>query len=697
MNSLTRRVPRVMSLLGGGDIAFALLMASIVGLLVVPLPTPVLDLLLTTNIAVSVVLLLTAIYVPHPLRLSSFPSILLVATLFRLALNVSSTRLILGQADAGRVIEAFGEFVVRGNYVVGGVIFLILTVIQFVVIAKGSERVAEVAARFTLDAMPGKQMAIDADLRAGAFTLAEARKRRAELQRESQLFGAMDGAMKFVKGDAIAGIIITVINLIGGLIIGVIQRDMGAGEAAQLYSLLTIGDGLVAQIPALLVAISAGLIVTRVGSIEDGPTNLGSEIIAQLGQNARVFGVAAVLLGAMGIVPGLPTVPFLVLAAVAAGIAALIVRREAARDAIAEASETSPKPTAGADRHAPPVPAVTPVTLELSPALTDALRAAGIDEETLRNEVQTVRDALFSRLGVRLPAVRIRPSAPGLAEWGVRVLVFEVPELVAELDPRLDVVYADPRAAGFAQGSAPRHPVAGIEGVYTDPTRRDELRSAGLEVHEPVRRLLSYVAAATQRAADRFVGLAEVQAGLDALEPTHGALIDAVVPRPVSLARLTGVLKRLVGEGVGVRDLRAILEALAEDAREEHDIIELTEIARRGLARSIMAQHAPNRTLRAWLVSPAIEQTVRESIRRDDGKPSLALPPRVTDEVLRAAVTALAGYAQPMVVTSSDVRRYVRQLLVLQFPSVVVLGMGEVHEGIRLDVAGTIQVGGGPR
>ncbi|MBI3180172.1 MAG: FHIPEP family type III secretion protein, partial [Deltaproteobacteria bacterium] len=307
------------------DILLAGLVVAVIGMMIIPLPTPVMDILLVLNVAIQVTLLMIAIYIAHPLKLSAYPTLILITTLYRLALNISSTRLILLQADAGEVIDAFGSFVVRGNFVVGAVIFLIITIVQFLVVAKGSERVAEVAARFTLDAMPGKQMSIDADLRSGAFDLDEARRRRAELNRESQLFGSMDGAMKFVKGDAIAGLIITAINIVAGIIIGLTMMDMEAGEALERYGILTIGDGLISQIPALLSSMTAGLIVTRV-SAEDEEQHLGKEIAGQVLAQPKAFAVAAGLLLALGMVPGLPTVPFFIMAAVS-GVAAYSLLR----------------------------------------------------------------------------------------------------------------------------------------------------------------------------------------------------------------------------------------------------------------------------------------------------------------------------------------------------------------------------------
>ncbi len=680
---------RRFSLSGNADLALAGLVTSVVALLVVPLPTPVLDLLLTANIGFAVVLLLSGVYVGHALRLSTFPSLLLLATLFRLALNVSSTRLILADADAGRVIEAFGAFVVRGNYVVGAVVFTIVTVIQFVVIAKGSERVAEVAARFTLDAMPGRQMAIDADLRAGALTLADARAKRAELQRESQLFGAMDGAMKFVKGDAIAGLIITIVNVVGGLIIGVMQRDMSVGDAAQLYTLLTIGDGLVSQIPALLVSVAAGLVVTRVAAPGDDARDLGSEIASQLAGSPRVFGVASTLLVLLGLVPGLPLVPFVGLGAACAGVAVHLSRaqaRAASEDEVVQPTATS--------SESPLVPLATPVTLEVGATVAAGLRAAS-DEARLRDEIRMLREALFARLGVRLPAVRMRMAPPGLPPDALRVSIWDVVEHATALRPDRRLVLAPPDvlAAAGVPVEPSIHPRTGGRICTIDPAHADAVRAAGHNVLELADEVMLHAAAAVQRGAEQFVGLAEVQAGLDALEPTHGALIDAVVPRPLSLASLTGVLRRLVQEGVPIRDLRAVLEAMAEDARDDHDIVELTEIARRGLRRAIVAARAQGGVLRAWLVSHDIEQTVRDCIVRTDGNPHLAMPPSVSSELLAAFGRHLVPDRPALVVASSDVRRYLRQLVVLQRPDAVVLGLAEVHDGVRLEPLGTIGVG----
>ena len=405
------------------DIVIAGLVVSIVAMIIVPLPTQLLDLLIVTNISISVLLVLTAIYIQSALRISVFPTLLLITTLFRLALNVSSSRLILIQANAGEVIKDFGQFVVRGNYVVGAVIFIILTLVQFIVISKGSERVAEVAARFTLDAMPGKQMSIDADLRSGAIDQDEGKKKRRDLERESQLFGAMDGAMKFVKGDAIAGMIITVINIVGGLIIGVLQRGMPAADAAKVYTILTIGDGLVSQIPALLISTSAGIIVTRVGG-DDEDSNLGGDVIGQLTAYPKAIAIASVMLIVLGIVPGLPGVPFLIMGGLAGFGGYTLLKRQREEAAMLALPDGGMVPVDGA-ADAPQaveagpkeplnpesemfVPVVTPIVLEVSDALVPCVDSRQDGGRFLFELIPFMRDGLFVELGVRFPGVRAR-------------------------------------------------------------------------------------------------------------------------------------------------------------------------------------------------------------------------------------------------------------------------------------------------
>ncbi|HTB61628.1 MAG TPA: flagellar biosynthesis protein FlhA, partial [Polyangia bacterium] len=531
-----KRTAEAVSLLRAGDVrgllsryadlALAGLVVAIVGMMIVPLPTPLLDLLISVNIAAAVTLLLVAIYVSDALKIATFPTLLLLTTLFRLALEVSATRLILLRADAGEVIRAFGNFVVAGNLVVGAVIFLILTMIQFLVVSKGSERVAEVAARFTLDAMPGKQMSIDAELRAGHIDHNEARRRRAALARESQLFGSMDGAMKFVKGDAIAGIVVLAVNIVGGLVIGIVQRGMDAGTAAHTYTVLTIGEGLVAQIPALIISTSAGIIVTRVASEEEGG-HLGRDIGLQIMAQPKALAIAAGLLALLAIVPGLPTVPFLTLALILGAVAWKLLRTAAPA---AETAATGPAGAAVARAGAPRgaaadeallSPLLTPIAVEVSAELGAYLD--GFASEV----VPRLRERLFAELGLPLPAVRLRVGASALAEGAFVIRLNEVP---------------------LARGEI----------------ARDDWGAAGARLGDEVLALL-------RRYGHELFGLEEAQALLDALERTHPALVREVVPKLVSLVLFTDIARRLVEEGISLRNLRDILGALAEWAPHDRD------------------------------------------------------------------------------------------------------------------------------
>ncbi|MEM1348988.1 MAG: flagellar biosynthesis protein FlhA, partial [Myxococcota bacterium] len=418
------------------DIGLAALVIGIVGMMIVPLPTFVLDMLLTLNFTIAVTLLMVSLYIPDALKISAFPSMLLITTLFRLALNVSSTRLILLQADAGQVIASFGNFVVQGNYVVGAVIFLILTLIQFLVIAKGAERVSEVGARFTLDAMPGKQMSIDADLRAGAFDLDEARRRRNLVQKESKLYGAMDGAMKFVKGDAIAGVIMTAINITAGIVIGVLQRDMPVGDAAQTYTLLTIGDGLVSQIPALLIATTAGIIVTRVSS-EDEDVHLGADIFGQLLAQPKALAITAGLLVGLGAIPGLPVLPFFLMAGVVGSIAyGLFAAQRAPADDLTEEEEArvehvTEQAKESARQARVMIPAAVPLSLKLGQGLSAAMRGERMD--WLQEMIPTMREGVFYDLGVKVPGLQVRAQDPSVGTHDLVVHIDEVPVAHVEI------------------------------------------------------------------------------------------------------------------------------------------------------------------------------------------------------------------------------------------------------------------------
>lgn len=631
---------------GGADVALAALVIGVVSLMVVPLPTWLLDFLIASNLAASVAILLITIYVKNALDIAAFPTVLLLTTLVRLSLNVSSTRLILLQADAGEVIRAFGLFVVRGNYVVGAVIFLILALIQFIVIAKGSERVAEVGARFTLDAMPGKQMAIDAELRSGAIDGNEARRRRSQLTRESQFYGAMDGTMKFVKGDVIAGFLITLVNVLGGVAIGVGQKDLELGGALKRYGLLAIGDGLVTQIPALVLATAAGILVTRVAS-EDPDTLLGDELAQQLLGAPRALAVASVFVLLLAAVPGLPALPFLVIGAL------LFVASRRAADSPPPRAHHGATPVQrradGSDTRF--VPVVVPWSIEvgseLAPLMADRFRGGDSERPGLLSAAAALRELVFQHLGVPLPPGRVAPLAD-LGPREVVVSLHEVPALALEV-PR-DV------------------PDAGVA---------DHLVGAVLPLLE-------------RRAAD-YLGIAETQTLLDALEESAPAVVRQVVPKPVPLLLLSEVLRRLVEERVSIRDLRAILEALAQVAAADKDPLNLTEFVRAQLRRALTYELTQGeRELGVVLLDGPIEETLRGSISRTAAGSFLTLSPAAGRDIVRAIRRALEAVEseRPVLLAGPDVRRFLKKLIEIDLPDVRVASYAELLPEIAIKPLG---------
>ncbi|HJL19419.1 MAG TPA: flagellar biosynthesis protein FlhA [Sandaracinaceae bacterium LLY-WYZ-13_1] len=645
------------------EVALAAVVVAIVGMMIVPLPTWLLDVLIATNLSIALLLLSTSLFVRHALRFGAFPTILLVTTLYRLALNVSSTRLILLQADAGEVIDAFGEFVVRGNYVVGAVVFLILTIIQLVVIARGSERVAEVGARFTLDAMPGKQLAIDADLRAGLIDAEGAGARRRELERESQFYGAMDGAMKFAKGDAIAAIVIIAINLLGGLAVGVLMRDMDVGRALRVYGLLTIGDGLVSQIPALLISTAAGLVVTRVAS-EDERGTLGGDIGAQIFGDWRSLAVAALFAGLLAVVPGLPLVPFAILAALLGLVAWALWRR---------------RPTPALDVRDVGAPRSGPLELRASPELAAALAA----DPRFSEDLGAAGTALYRALGVRLPAVAPEPTEARDDAYEIRLGAVPVDRGRCPRDRRF--------VTGEAEALREVDPDVELDGDggWIAPDRAAAARERRMRPQTAAEVLAERLVRAVRRRPAALVGLEETQRELDRLAREAPALVRAVVPERLSLPRLAGLLRGLVEEGVSIRSLREILEAASLEPLPD-DELALIETVRARLARPIT--HAlvdDDGVLRAHAVDPEVEEAVREA----SAGGALALDPELARDVV-ASVRAAAEPGGTVVLTQPDVRRPLRQLLATELPNVPVLSYRELDPEVRLERIGVIGPGG---
>jgi type III secretion protein V len=675
------------------DAALATLVVAIVATMILPIPLWMLDALLALNLAISLVLLLVSVFVADALAVASFPTILLVTTLYRLSLDVAATRNILGRGDGGELIRAFGRFVVAGNYVVGAVVFAILTLVQFLVIAKGSERVAEVSARFTLDAMPGKQMAIDAELRAGALDQAEARRRRRALARESSFYGAMDGAMKFVKGDAIAGIAITLVNLLGGLAIGVGQRGMPAGEALQTYGLMTIGEGLLAQIPALVVSTAAGILVTRVAS-EDPDQSLGSEIAQQLIGQPRALWIAAVLLSLFAIAPGMPAVPFIVIAACLA-VGARAVERAAVRgknevDVVGSPGEgpVRERPTAQGERELPR-PMLTPIEVEVGVAHASLVESRDASDAPIRSMIPRVREALFRELGVALPAVRVRIS-PELGPQTVAVNILELPALSIEIPPQSRFVSASVAAldARAIRGVAGAHPTHGTPGSWIGREASETLEREGVESFGVEDFIAESLRAALRRQAAHFVGIQEAQSLLDGLEQSHPALVRNLVPKPLGVPLVAEVLRRLVEERVSIRPLREILEGIAPFAAQERDPIALADLARQSLRRHLSHQVAPRGRATVWFLSPDVSEVIRESITRTASGAFLRLEPDLARELRDNATHKLQGGA--VILCDPDIRRFVWVLFDGAIPDLRVLSHAELEPGVILEACGTI-------
>ncbi|RWK62279.1 type III secretion system export apparatus subunit SctV [Mesorhizobium sp.] len=674
------------------DLVIAVLMLVAVVMMLIPLPTFLVDILITANIAVSVLILLVSFYVSHPLQFSSLPSVILIATLFRLAITITTTRLILLQADAGEIVSAFGTFVVGGSIAVGLVIFLIITVAQFIVVARGAERVAEVAARFTLDALPGKQMSIDAELRNGDIDQAEARHLRQQLERESQLFGAMDGAMKFVKGDVIAGIVIILVNLIGGFAIGTLQHDMSLGDAAVTYSLLTVGDGLVAQIPALLVAVAAGTMVTRVGSA-DGTSDLGRQITSQLLRDSRALALAAVIMVGLAVVPGFPSIVFLILGA-CFGAGAYAINRRTAQE-----SELKDIGQAGmAEQPGNPGLSSNPIgTLPSSYRIvvrfgTELGRS--IPEPEFARLADGVRRELFGDLGVDVPAIGLQVDEM-ISARGMRIDLEGAPILDAEIPADRVLVEADPTNLDlldvtYEKGS----PIAGQRKfMWVDDRHISALKEAGFVFSTPAQTAAKWTGNALRLYAGHFVGIQETRRLLSDMEPDYADLVrqaQEIVP----LQKIAEVLRRLVGENVPIRNLRLILEALIEWGQREQDVVMLTECIRTSLKRQISFRFAGrSNIIAAYVLQRSAEDILRNAVQSTSTGTFLNL----SDDAAQALVTeierALSQHAtdvSPVVLAAMDVRRHMRSLLTHNAIELPVLSFGEIAQEFNVQPLATI-------
>ncbi|MFM0735972.1 FHIPEP family type III secretion protein [Paraburkholderia xenovorans] len=641
-----------------GEISVAALIVAVVALMILPLPTFLIDILLAINIMLSVVLLTATMYIPNATTLSSFPSLLLFTTLFRLSLNIASTKSILLHADAGHIIESFGQLVVGGNLVVGLVVFLIITTVQFIVIAKGSERVAEVGARFTLDAMPGKQMAIDADVRAGTLTAEDARERRAMLAVESQLHGGMDGAMKFVKGDAIAGLIITMVNIFAGIVVGTSYHGMTAGEAAARFSVLSIGDAMVSQIPSLLISVAAGVMITRVASDHDKPRSLGMDIAAQLSTSSRALSTAAVLLCGFALVPGFPSTIFVLLAALIFG-GGYLVRRKTGADSTANQEALPSLQREGIKKAADSILRVAPAfAAPLAVKLSTEL-AAKLNPERLNEVFEKGRQQVVEELGLPFPGI-VFWASDALPGFAYSVLIHDVPVDTADLG-----TLADP--SGGTSGSTPGEvDIESMIGAHVIRLLRHEARL--------------------------FVGVQETQWILERVTLDYPGLV-AEVQKALPVQRIAEVLRRLLEEQIPIRDIRSILESMVVWGPKEKDLIMLTEYVRADLGR--MIGHRASQGLRkmpAIVLDQELEQTIRQAIKPTPAGNYLTLEPRQVEMIIQSLEHMVADNPPEnlAVVTAVDIRRYFRRMIERRLTWLDVYSFQELNGEIDLQLFGSL-------
>ena len=664
------------------DVLIAVAIVTIVIMMIIPLPTIVLDILICLNITIALLVVMSAIYNVEALDLSVFPSLLLITTLFRLALNISSTRLILLNGYAGEVITAFGNFVVGGNAVVGFIVFVILVIVNFIVITKGSERVAEVSARFTLDAMPGKQMAIDADLNQGAITDAEAKRRREKVQRESDFFGAMDGASKFVKGDAIAAIVIMMINIGGGFVIGMLQRDMDAAQALQTYTLLTVGEGLVAQIPALLISTATGIIVTR--SAAEG--NLGGDLVKQLFRNARIFMILTGVLLFLAIMPGLPGVPFTVLAAICGLIAWNLQRGQAVEQEVQQVEQKAKaKKEATTPENIVSLLQVDPMELEIGYSLIPLVDTGQGGD--LLDRIVMIRRQCALELGLVVPTIRIRDN-----------IQIKPNAYITRGELMLDHYLAMNSGTLFEEvpGIETTEPAFGLPALWISENEREQAELNGYTVVDAVSVLATHLTEIIKQHADEILGRQETQNLLDNLRKTNGALVDEGVPNLLSVGEVQKVLANLLHERISIRDMSTILEVLADYATATKDTDILTEYVRHAMARHITQQNVQNGVLPCITLDPAIENKIAGGVQRTDHGSYVSLDPDSMQKLLLALQEELKkltdqGY-QPIVLTSPTVRPYFRNLVERSIAGLIVLSHAEIEQNVEIQILGVVRI-----
>lgn len=664
-----------------GSIAVAVSVVAILGIMMLPVPPLGLDLLLSLSISFSIVILITSIYIKNPLDFSVFPSLLLIVTLYRLALNVASTRLILlrgneGIDAAGEVIKSFGSFVVGGNYAVGLLVFLILVIINFIVITKGAGRIAEVAARFTLDAMPGKQMAIDADLNAGIIDETEARKRRSLISREADFYGTMDGASKFVRGDAIAALIITAINIIGGFIIGVLQQGMSFSAAAKTYTILTVGDGLVSQMPALLVSTAAGIVISRAGT----DTDMGKDIMTQIFVNPKVLAIASSVMFVLAVIPGLPLIPFFLLSAASGSLAYIFSKTATPKETLPEKIQSPQEPAIETFMD------IEPLTLEIGYGLIPLVES---EQATLLNKIKAMRRQLASDLGFVAPAIHIkdnlqlRPHEYSFFLRGIEIARGEI-----MMGYHLAVA---PVKTERIEGIPTKEPAFGLPALWIAGTEIENAQAKGYTVVDAATVIVTHITELIKTHAYELLSRQEVQNLMDKVSKNYPKIVDELIPSHLTLGNVQRVLQNLLKERVPIKDLIVILETLLDYSPSSKDIEVLTEHVRQALSRHITRQYsAADGSLYVMTLDPRFERELSQTI--DAGG---MINPEIVSKLMRT-IEAAAGEGgfkgnQPIILCSVHIRRFLRKIIERFLPSVVVLSNAEITSAVKIYNLGVLK------
>lgn len=676
------------------DAIIVVFILAILASMVLPIPTFLLDILLTSSITLSLIILMTTVYIGNPLQISSFPSLLLLATLFRLSINVATTRTILlhgneGPDAAGKVIESFGQFVVGGNYVVGIIVFIVLVTINFIVITKGTERISEVGARFTLDAMPGKQMAIDADLNAGVIDEQEAKKRREEIAREADFYGAMDGASKFIRGDAVAGIIITIINIIGGIAIGVLQHKMDISTAAANFTLLTVGDGLVSQIPALITSTAAGLMVTRAVS----QTNLGKEIFSQLTGYPKALFMVSFALVVMGVVPGMPFLPFMIIASMIALVGYMmqldIQNKEKiqAQEKTKEIIEESKESESLEDLISQP----ETISLEIGYSLIPFVDEAQNGEIIKR--IKSLRKQLSKELGLIIPLIHIKDNLE-LKPGEYRILIKDVEVARGEIESGKVLAIDTGSTKGPIGGKETKEPTFGLKAYWIDEEQSDKAKMLGYTVVDIPTVIITHISETIKSHAFEILGRSETKELVEILSKKYPIVKD-IVPEQVSYSILHRVLQNLLRENIPIKDLLSIIESLSDNIIKTSDPEILTELVRQSLSRMITNLYAQDGKLVAISLGAKLENYLYEKIKESNGEMP-PLDPFIVQDIIKQISSYLEKFvienATPVLLTSASIRRYIRKIIEPYLSNVVVLSYSEIESRTKLNILGKVEI-----